>query len=135
MAQYSEKCAVCTSCRGKCCPAVAVSGFVKFLIGAAGLDGLSCFSGSTAVKTESALICMCTAQCSHVYGARWHECVLSLCVCVCGGGGTARCFPTSKDGWEKQKDDREDGHHGAAQVALGNSSRVVQKLCHVKHVA
>lgn len=50
-------------------------------------------------------------------------------------GGTARGFPASKDGWDKQRDDWEAGDHGAMQVGLGNSPRVVQKLCHVKRVA
>lgn len=97
------------------------SGYVKFLIGAAGLDRSSGFSGSTAVKTVSLRLNL------HVYR--------SVLACVWGvmagvravslWGGTTRCSPTSKDGWDKQKDDWEDGDHGAAQVGWGNSPRVV----------
>lgn len=113
---------MCTRCRGKCHPAVVPSGFVKFLIGAAGLDGSSGFSGSTAVKTVSLRLNL------HVY------CSLLACVwrAVTPWGGTT----PSKEGRDKQKGDWQDGDRGAAQVGLGNSSSpVVQKLCHAKQVA
>lgn len=92
-------------------------------------------SGFSAVKTVSLRLNL------HVY------CSVLACVwaamagvqAVSPRGATTRCFPTSKDGWDKQKDDWEDGGHGAAQVGRGggggDSPWVVQKLCHVKQVA